>query len=165
MDRVSMYRFRLQPTLFFLMAAWLGIVAFAAHMLMSSEIRRAEVRFKEDIRVSVSDVKHKLDTNEAVLSGFAAFLQAVDHSDTNSAMKYAASTKASFPHIYMIEVARKVALADEKSLEDSLRKGWPSGSTCRRMQNGHSKRPWATVASITHRIASCAASRTRWAIG
>lgn len=119
-----MYRFRLQPTLFFLMAAWLGIVAFAAHMLMSSEIRRAEVRFKEDIRVSVSDVKHKLDTNEAVLSGFAAFLQAVDHSDTNSAMKYAASTKVSFPHIYMIEVARKVALADEKSLEDSLRKGW-----------------------------------------
>lgn len=119
-----MTRFRLQPTLFFLLAAWLGIIVFAAHMLMSSEIRRAELQFDEVIRVLASDVKHKLDTNEAVLAGFAAFLQAVDRSDTESAKRYAASVAAAYPHIYMLEVARKVNLSDEKSLEDSLRKGW-----------------------------------------
>lgn len=119
-----MARFRLQPTLFFLLAAWLGIVAFATNMLMSSEIRRAELRFDEDIRVLASDLKHKLDTNEAVLAGFAAFLQAVDRSDTNSAMRYAASAAASYPHIYMLEVARKVDVSDVDGLEAALRKGW-----------------------------------------
>ena len=106
-----MTRFRLQPTLFFLLAAWLGIIVFAAHMLMSSEIRRAELQFDEVIRVLASDVKHKLDTNEAVLAGFAAFLQAVDRSDTESAKRYAASAAAAYPHIYMLEVARKVNLS------------------------------------------------------
>jgi diguanylate cyclase (GGDEF)-like protein len=124
-----MTRLRFQPTLIFLLAAWLGIVAFAANMLMHSEIRRAELRFDEEIRVLASDLKHKLDTNEAVLAGFAAFLQAVDRSDTNSAMRYAASATASYPHIYMLEVARKVDLSDATQLEAALRKGWRADFT------------------------------------
>jgi len=119
-----MPRFRLRPTLFVLLAAWLGIIAFAVHMLLSSAISRWELHFDEDIRLLVSDLKHKLDTNEAVLAGFSAFLQAVDRNDTDSTMKYAAVAAAAYPHIYMIEVARKVALSEQHALEASLRKSW-----------------------------------------
>ncbi|WP_240327698.1 sensor domain-containing diguanylate cyclase [Dechloromonas sp. HYN0024] len=108
------------------MTAWLGAIAFVTHMLMLAEISRWESHFDEDVRLIVSDVKQKLDTNEAVLAGFSAFLQAVDRSDTDSAMKYAAAATAAYPHIYMIEVARRVALSEELQFQGTLRQTWRS---------------------------------------
>ena len=119
-----MTRPRFRPTLLALLAAWLGVIGFVTHMLMLAEISRWENHFDEDVRLMVGDVKQKLDTNEAVLAGFSAFLQAVDRSDTDSAMKYAASAAAAYPHIYMLEVARRVPLSDELELQASLRKTW-----------------------------------------
>jgi len=119
-----MTRLRTQTSLFFLLVAWFGVIAFALHMLLSSEINRWKIHFDEDVRTVVSDVKQKLDTNEAVLAGFSAFLQAVDRSDTDSTIKYAAAVASAYPHIYMIEVARKVALSEQRDLEASLRRGW-----------------------------------------
>ena len=119
-----MTRPRFRPTLLALLTAWLGVIGFVTHMLMLAEISRWENHFDEDVRLMVGDVKQKLDTNEAVLAGFSAFLQAVDRSDTDSAMKYAASAAAAYPHIYMLEVARRVPLSDELELQASLRKTW-----------------------------------------
>lgn len=119
-----MTRFRLHPSLFFLLFAWVGVIALALHMLISSEINRLKIHFDQDVSTFVSDVKQKLDTNEAVLAGFSAFLQAVDRSDTDSTIKYAAAVASAYPHIYMIEVARKVALSEQRDLEASLRQGW-----------------------------------------
>lgn len=119
-----MPRPRFRPTLLVLLAAWLGAIAFVTHMLVAAEISRWENHFDEDVRLIVSDVKNKLDTNEALLAGLSAFLRAVERSDTESTMKYAASAAAAYPHIYMIEVARKVALAEQYSLQAALRKKW-----------------------------------------
>jgi diguanylate cyclase (GGDEF)-like protein len=119
-----MPRPRFRPTLLALLTAWLGAIAFVTYMLMAAEMSRWESHFDDDVRQMVSDVKHKLDTNEAVLAGFSAFLQAVERSDTDSAMKYAASAATSYPHIYMIEVARRVALSEEQAFQASLRKTW-----------------------------------------
>lgn len=117
---------KLRPTLIVLLAASLGVVLFAIHMLMTAQIGRWERQFDDDVRLVVSDVKHKLDTNEVVLSGFSAFLQAVDRGDTEAARRYAATTAAAYPHIYMIEVARRVPVAEEAAFEASLREGWRS---------------------------------------
>lgn len=115
---------RFRPTLLVLLAAWLGIVIFAMFMLMSAQISRWERGFDDDIRLLVSEVKNKLDTNEAVLAGFSAFLQAVDRGDTDSANRYAAAATAAYPHIYMIEVARKLPYAEEEAFAATLRKEW-----------------------------------------
>lgn len=119
-----MVRHPLRPTLLVLLAAWLTIIAFAAHLLLSAQISRWEGHFDEDVQLMAGEVKQKLDTNEAVLAGFSAFLHAVDRSDTDSTMRYAASAASAYPHIYMIEVARKVALSEQNGLETSLRHGW-----------------------------------------
>lgn len=119
-----MSQIRFRPTLLILLAAWLGIVVFAIFMLMSAQISRWEGGFDNSIRLLASEVKNKLDTNEAVLAGFSAFLQAVDRSDTDSANRYAASATAAYPHIYMIEVARNIAISEQAAFEASLRKRW-----------------------------------------
>lgn len=95
-------------------------------MLMSSEIARWERQFDEDIRLLSVDVKNKLDTNEAVLAGFSAFLKAIDRSDTESATRYASVVTAAYPHIYMMEVARKLPVSEEEHFEAALRTAWQS---------------------------------------
>jgi len=115
---------RLRPTLLILLVAWLGIISFAAYLLISAQLSRWSGHFDEDVQLMAGEVKQKLDTNEAVLAGLSAFLHAVDRSDTESTMRYAASAASAYPHIYMIEVARKIAPAEQAELEASLRKGW-----------------------------------------
>lgn len=115
---------RLRPTLLLLLVAWLGIIAFAGYLLIAAQLSRWSGHFDEDVQLMAGQVKQKLDANEAVLAGFSAFLHAVDRSDTESTMRYAASAASAYPHIYMIEVARKVAPAEQAGLEAALRKGW-----------------------------------------
>lgn len=125
-DSLKVSRPRFRPTLIILLAAWLGTIIIVTHTLLSAEINRWEAKFDIDVRLLVGDIKQKLDTNEAVLAGFSAFLQAVDRSDTEATMRYAAAATASFPHIYMIEVARKVAVSEEQAFQASLRSKWRS---------------------------------------
>jgi diguanylate cyclase (GGDEF)-like protein len=100
------------------------MISFAFHLLISWEMSRWEGRFDEDVRQLVNEVKNKLDTNEAVLTGFSAFLQAVERSDTEAALKYAAGVASAYPHIYMIEVARKLPLTEQPAFEALMRKSW-----------------------------------------
>src|SRR5574343_335766 len=115
---------RFRQTLLVLTLAWLGIVAFAAYLLLSAEIARRERTFEETILHLSGELKNKLDTNEAVLAGFAAFLQAVERNDTESATRYDASATASYPHIYMLEVARQVPVTQEAEFQAALRREW-----------------------------------------
>ena len=115
-------RFRL--TLFALTTVWLGVIALATHLMLSSAIGELQREFDQTTQHLSNEIKHKLDTNEAVLAGFAAFLQAVETSDTESATRYAAAVTRAYPHIYMLEVARKVPRTDEEALQASLRKDW-----------------------------------------
>jgi len=115
---------RIRPTLIALLVAALGITAFAVWMLLSTQIGRWERRFDEETRLLAGEVKNKLDTNEAVLAGFAAFLQAVDRGDTESARRYAAAATAAYPHIYMIEVARRLPIEEEESFTAAMRAAW-----------------------------------------
>lgn len=114
-----MNRYRL--TLYVLTGIWLAVIAFAAYLVLSAEIGRRERDFGEAVQTMAGQIKDKLDTNEAVLAGFAAFLQAVEHSDAEAATRYAASVTASYPHIYMLEVARRVPVAEQETLQAQLR--------------------------------------------
>lgn len=117
-------------------------------MLMSSEIARWERQFDEDIRLLSVDVKNKLDTNEAVLAGFSAFLKAIDRSDTESATRYASVVTAAYPHIYMMEVARKLPVSEEEHFEAALRTAWQSDFRLRDF-NEITQRPPVSLAGKT----------------
>lgn len=115
-------RFRL--TLIALICLWLGVIAFAIHLLLSAEIGRQEREFDAQVQHMASELKNRLDMNEAVLAGFAAFLQAVESNDLTSATRYAASVTSAYPHIYMLEVARQVPVSEQNALQETLRKEW-----------------------------------------
>ncbi|EJM13778.1 diguanylate cyclase (GGDEF) domain-containing protein [Pseudomonas sp. GM21] len=101
-----------------------GLIGFSAQLLLKSEIHRWETRFSECVQNISSDVRNQLDSNEAVLAGFSAFLQAVDQSDADAAARYAAAVLAAYPHIYMIEVARGVPMSEQAAVEALLRRTW-----------------------------------------
>ena len=109
--------------------AWIGAIALAASLLFSAEISRHEWAFEQNTLRLSAELKNKLDTNEAVLAGFAAFLRAVERNDIESATRYAASATASYPHIYMLEVARQVPVAQEAEFQERLRRDWLPGFT------------------------------------
>lgn len=101
-----------------------ALVGFSAMLLLKSETQRRETRFSEYVQNISGIVRNQLDTNEAVLSGFSAFLQAVDQSDTEAAARYAAAVLSAYPHIYMLEAARAVPIAEQAAFEDLLRRTW-----------------------------------------
>jgi hypothetical protein len=101
-----------------------GLVGFSALLLLKSETQRRETRFSEYVQNISGIVHNRLDTNEAVLAGFSAFLQAVDQSDTDAAARYAAAVLSAYPHIYMLEAARAVPIAEQAAFEILLRRTW-----------------------------------------
>lgn len=120
---------RYRSPLIAMMGLWLAVIAFTAHLLLSAEIGRRERDFDNQVQQLAGEVKNKLDMNEAVLAGFAAFLQAVERNDIASATRYAASVTAAYPHIYMLEVARQIPLSEQAELQATLRKEWLPGFT------------------------------------
>lgn len=102
----------------------LGLLVFCAFALIKAETQRQETRFAGYVHDVSGIVRNQLDTNDAVLAGFSAFLQAVDQSDTESAARYAAAVSAAYPHIYMLEVARAVPVAEQANFQALLRRTW-----------------------------------------
>ncbi|MFJ2690673.1 diguanylate cyclase domain-containing protein [Pseudomonas sp. NPDC087336] len=101
-----------------------GLMGMSALLLLTSETQRRETRFYEYVQNISGIVRNQLDTNEAVLAGFSAFLQAVDQSDTEAAARYAAAVMSAYPHLYMLEAARAVPVAEQSAFEALLRRTW-----------------------------------------
>ncbi len=102
----------------------IGLIGFSAQLLLKFETHRWETRFSECVQNISSVVRNQLDTNEAVLAGFSAFLQAVDQSDADAAARYAAGVLVAYPNIYMLEVARGVPMSEQAVFEALLRRKW-----------------------------------------
>ena len=96
----------------------------SALLLLKAETQRRETRLSEYVQNISGIVRNQLDTNEAVLAGFSAFLQAVDQSDTEAAARYAAAVMSAYPHLYMLEAARAVPVAEQAAFEALLRRTW-----------------------------------------
>ncbi|MCW8155090.1 sensor domain-containing diguanylate cyclase [Stutzerimonas stutzeri] len=100
------------------------LVGVSAQLLFLSEIQRWDARFAQQVQDVSAVIRHQLDTNEAVLAGFSAFLQAVDQSDEAAAARYAEAVVTAYPQVYMLEVARGVPLAEQYAFEELLRLSW-----------------------------------------
>ncbi|MFK8328656.1 diguanylate cyclase domain-containing protein [Pseudomonas sp. BJa5] len=101
-----------------------GLIGFSTLLLLKSETHRWQTRFSQYVQTISGVVRNQLDTNEAVLAGFSAFLQAVDQSDTQAAARYCETVLAAYPHLYMLEVARGIPVAEQANFEALLRRAW-----------------------------------------
>ncbi|EIK52811.1 hypothetical protein YO5_05274 [Stutzerimonas stutzeri TS44] len=102
----------------------LMLIGFSVHLLLKSEIQRWETRFAQQVNNVASRVHNHLETNEAVLAGFSAFLQAVEQNDGEAAARYASAVVAAYPQIYMLEVASRVAQDEQDAVVELLRHTW-----------------------------------------
>ncbi|HYR26248.1 MAG TPA: hypothetical protein VEQ09_10480, partial [Aquabacterium sp.] len=55
--------------------AWAILLLAATHLLLQSEIQRWSQRFERDSEAIASELRNRLDTHEAILSGLTAFLR------------------------------------------------------------------------------------------
>lgn len=115
-----------RSTLLYLLLAWLTILTVASALLITVEIRRIEQQFQQASDALTVVVRNKLDTNEAVLSGLVAFLLAVEEDDREATRRYAAAMVSAYPHIYMIEIARRVPTQEAADLVATLQRSWRS---------------------------------------
>lgn len=71
-----------------------------------------------------AQIRDKLRANEAVLYGFSSFLGAIDRDDKGTASMYARSMLERYPHIYMLEVVRKVPRHELAEFTEHVRHKW-----------------------------------------
>ena len=117
------------PTSTPLKLAMLALAGLAALMcaaifwsILQEEIRVTERRFLRLAEGLETDLRKNIADSEAVLSGFSAFLEAVNTSDAAATRRYAQVAMDAYPQIYALEVARRVDAAQAPKFEASMRR-------------------------------------------
>lgn len=87
--------------------ASLALFAF----IVQRDLSRNEREFNDYSEALQAQLRDKLRANEAVLYGFASFLGARDSTDT-AATTYAASVLERYPHIYQLEIVKRIESRD-----------------------------------------------------
>lgn len=106
------------------LALWTALLGFVGYLLVAAELEGWHHEFDENVTAITADVRSKLLANETVLNGMVAFLQGVDEDNRLLVSRYAAATAAASPHIYMIEVARRLPLPELGAFEAAMRANW-----------------------------------------
>lgn len=105
-----------------LLIAWLLMSLFSIYMMINIQIIEAQRLFEHETDEISVEIQQKLLANDAVLSGFSAFLQAVEKSDQQAVARYASEALTPYPHIYMLEVALQVAASEQQTFQEGIRK-------------------------------------------
>lgn len=88
--------------------ATLGVLAF----IVRDGIAHAEREFSAYGTVVETQLRDKLRANEAVLYSFASFLETRSKADRADVAEFAESIRERYPHIYELQVSRRVARAE-----------------------------------------------------
>ena len=104
------------------LAIWLLATAGAGTAVIRSSLSDAELDFAEYGEHFHAQLRDKLRANEAVLYGFASFLGAVSTDDPRLVTPYARSMLERYPHIYMLEVVRRVPRAEVPGFLQGMRR-------------------------------------------
>jgi GGDEF domain-containing protein len=108
-----------------LFGAWFFLASLVAAFSITNDLRSAKLRFSEYANTLYSDIYNRVQANEAVLEGIAAFLSTSGAIDDGARIsRYAQQVQTRYPHIYMIEVAERVA---RQNLPDLIARKKSSG--------------------------------------
>lgn len=115
-DRGFGWYYTLGFTLWFL--ATLG--AFV--LVLRTSVEFTEREFKDYAEGIHTHLRDKLSSNEVVLYGFASFLGAIGETARDSTRTYARAILERHPHIYMLEIVRKLPRRELESYSAQLRR-------------------------------------------
>ncbi|MCC4113767.1 diguanylate cyclase [Aromatoleum toluclasticum] len=103
-----------------LLVAWMlfSVSLFALVLRGAWEDIRSE--FHADAEADIELVRDRLRTNDALLSGFAAFLDVLGAPTQEQIAGFASRLLGEHPHIYMLEVVEKVPARARDSFEQAL---------------------------------------------
>ena len=103
-----------------LLLAWMlfSVSLFALVLRGAWEDIRAE--FQADAEADIELLRDRLRTNDALLSGFAAFLDVLGAPTQEQMVGYASRLLGEHPHIYMLEVVEKVSARARGDFERAL---------------------------------------------
>ncbi|MFA7281536.1 MAG: sensor domain-containing diguanylate cyclase [Sterolibacterium sp.] len=104
--------------------AWALITAGALALAVISSLTAAEKSFAEYGERFHTQIRDKLRANEAVLYGFSSFLGAIDRNDRETASHFARSMLERYPHIYMLEIVRRVPQRELAMFTEQFRRKW-----------------------------------------
>ena len=102
--------------------AWLAITVGALALVVQNSLGTTAQEFAEYGEHFHAQIRDKLRANEAVLYGFSSFLGAINRDDRKTASQYARSMLERYPHIYMLEVVRRVPHNELASFTENIRR-------------------------------------------
>lgn len=123
---------------------WVAATVGATAWVVRSSVNAAEREFLEYGELFHAQLREKLRANEAVLYGFSAFLGAIPRDDLLAASQYARSILERYPHIYMLEVVRRVSRSDLAAFTQQMRRKWQRNFEVRRFDY-RGERQWAPL--------------------
>ncbi len=88
------------------------ILLLAISLVLVSDYRRFEKQFAIDIELINARFNFYLKHNESVMEALSAFVAGVGQIDKRKLDRYAKQVNVHFPHIYMLEVAKRVRHED-----------------------------------------------------
>jgi len=92
-----------------LVTMWLALTAVVTSVIIAFDLQRAEKVFLDTANARYRQVGERLRINESVLEGFAAMVSATTDLDRRRIRVYARQMLNQYPHIFMFEIAEKVA--------------------------------------------------------
>lgn len=110
---------------------WALATAGALAWVVKGSLGSVEREFAEYGEHFHAQIRDKLRANEAVLYGFAAFLGVIPRDDREAASQYARSILERYPHIYMLEIVRRVPRSELAAFSAQVRRKWYDGFTVR----------------------------------
>ena len=103
---------------------WGLITLGALALVVQNSLTAAAREFAEYGEHFHAQIRDKLRANEAVLYGFSSFLGAIDRDDRSTASAYANSMLERYPHIYMLEIVRRVSHQELAGFTEQIRRKW-----------------------------------------
>ena len=113
------------------LTGWVALSVLASYVALETSINDSEREFRHEVAEAVMELRQKLQANESVLSGFSAFLFAVPGDDRSATTRYAGAAATPYPHVYMLEVAREVPVADVTRFTATMRQHWQANFSLR----------------------------------
>ena len=123
---------------------WLALTLVSLGVVIAQSKSRVDQDLDRHATATFHELRTKLRANEAAINSFASFLGAVEIDDRAAVAVFAASMKASYPHIYMFEVVRKVARNERAAFEAYMRASLDPDFRIRNFSYDDS-RQWASV--------------------
>jgi diguanylate cyclase (GGDEF)-like protein len=124
------------------LVGWVAMTLLAIYIAGNAAIKDTEHDFRGHASEITTELRQKLHANEAVISAFAAFLSAVEGGDREAAVRFSRSMLGAYPHIYMLEVARRVRAQDARNFERQMRDSWQGNFHIRTFNYG-GDRQWS----------------------